>query len=200
MTVPSKSSSTGITITFLFYVFFFSPLARWWYLFLLYLPTVLYCGQSKRQVHYSACSLFLFFFFCWLSYGLVVDPRLNDPFLSQNPRVFFSFHFQGWILGYSHYHYYYYYITPSKFSLQRLLMVFHCNLSDSKSPQVFLNFLNILVDINNAVVFMVSACHLISKSSYSFSKLWGLYRAHHLKLVSPSPSNSITIFSSLAWS
>ena len=37
------------------------------------------------KVHYSVGFLFLsFFFFCWLSLGLVVWPRLVDPFVSQN--------------------------------------------------------------------------------------------------------------------
>ena len=38
------------------------------------------------------------------------------------------------------------------FSYQRKLMVFHWILSDSKSPQVFMTHLNILADLNNAVV------------------------------------------------
>ena len=45
-------------------------------------------------------------------------------------------------------------------------MVFHNNLSDSKSPQVSRTLLSILVDLNNAVVYMVSTHPLISKSSY----------------------------------
>ena len=51
------------------------------------------------------------------------------------------------------------------FSLQRELMVFHWGLSDSKSPQVYRTLLNILADLNNAVVWMVSTLPLISKSS-----------------------------------
>ena len=48
-------------------------------------------------------------------------------------------------------------------------MVFHWNLSDSKSPQVSRTLLSILVDLNNAVVWMVSTCPLISKSSTPFT-------------------------------
>ena len=44
-------------------------------------------------------------------------------------------------------------------------MGFHWSLSDSKSPQVSRTRLRILVDINNAVVWMVSTCPFISKSS-----------------------------------
>ena len=44
-------------------------------------------------------------------------------------------------------------------------MVFHWTLSDSNSHEVFQTLLSILADINNAVVWMVSARPLISKSS-----------------------------------
>ena len=44
-------------------------------------------------------------------------------------------------------------------------MVFHWSLSDSKSPQVSMTLLNILADLNNAVVWMVSTRYVISKSS-----------------------------------
>ena len=47
-------------------------------------------------------------------------------------------------------------------------MVFHGILSDSKSPQVSKTLLSILADLNNAVVWMVSTCSLISKSSSPF--------------------------------
>ena len=44
-------------------------------------------------------------------------------------------------------------------------MVFHWNLSDSKSPQVSRTLLSIPASINNAVVWIVSTCLVISKSS-----------------------------------
>ena len=44
-------------------------------------------------------------------------------------------------------------------------MVFLWSLSDSKSPQVSGTLLNILVDLNNAVVSMVSICPPISNFS-----------------------------------
>ena len=44
-------------------------------------------------------------------------------------------------------------------------MVFHWSLSDSESPQVSRFIFSILADLNNAVVWMVSTCHLNSKSS-----------------------------------
>ena len=51
------------------------------------------------------------------------------------------------------------------FSHQRLLMVSPWGLSCSMSPQVSRTLLNILVDPNNAVIWMVSTRLLISKSS-----------------------------------
>ena len=52
-------------------------------------------------------------------------------------------------------------------------MVFLCSLRDCKSPQVSSSNLNILADLNNAVVWMVSARPPISKSFNSPSKLLG---------------------------
>ena len=63
-------------------------------------------------------------------------------------------------------------------------MVFHWNLSDSKSPQVSLTFLNIMADLNKAVVWMVSSCSIISKSSSPFTNPIG---------VDPSAPTSIGI-------
>ena len=73
------------------------------------------CCDNK--VHYSAGSLF----FCCLSLGLIIWPRLGDPFVSQNPREVYESHSSGRILGsdyticlcgqihYHHCYYYYYY-------------------------------------------------------------------------------------------
>ena len=44
-------------------------------------------------------------------------------------------------------------------------MVFHGRFSDIKSSQVSRTLLSILADLNNAVVWMVSSCPVISKSS-----------------------------------
>ena len=52
------------------------------------------CQDGK--VHYSTGS---FYFFCWLSLSLVIWPRLDDLFVSQNPREFCESHFLGQILG-----------------------------------------------------------------------------------------------------
>ena len=50
------------------------------------------------------------------------------------------------------------------FSHQRKLMVFHWGLSESKPLQVSRTLLNILADLNNALVWIVSTHPLISKS------------------------------------
>ena len=47
-------------------------------------------------------------------------------------------------------------------------MVFHCSLSDSKSPQVSRTLLSILAVLNNAVVWMISTGLPTSKSSSHF--------------------------------
>ena len=49
-------------------------------------------------------------------------------------------------------------------------MVFHRRLSDSKPPLVYRTFLKILGDLNNAVVWTVSARPLISISSSLLTK------------------------------
>ena len=48
-------------------------------------------------------------------------------------------------------------------------MVFHCSLSESKSPQVSRTLLSILAVLNNAVVWMVSTRPPTSNSSSPFS-------------------------------
>ena len=57
------------------------------------------------------------------------------------------------------------------FFLIILLMVFHWSLNDSKSPQISRTLLSILTNLNNAVVWMVFTCPLISKFSSLFTIL-----------------------------
>ena len=61
------------------------------------------------------------------------------------------------------------FFTFDSFSHQRLPMVFYLSLSDNKSPQVSRTLLSILVDLNNAAVWLLSIRSLISKSSIPFS-------------------------------
>ena len=64
-----------------------------------------------------------------------------------------------------------------------------------KSRQFTRTLLNILADLNDFLVWMVSTCPLISKSSGP-SMLGGLFQVHHLQLVSPTPSCYIVFFCS----
>ena len=93
---PSTLITIGITVTFIFHVFFFQCFRK---VQVLILPfaffLLLSCGQLKMQ-----SPLFgRFSFFCWLSLGLVVWPRLDGPFVSQNLREFCASHSPGWILS-----------------------------------------------------------------------------------------------------
>ena len=97
MTVLSAPITIGIIITFMFYSVCNSLLSSGYLsLFLLYFSFIMWsAGTAKstiQQVH----------FFCWLSLGLVVRPRLGELFLSQNPKEFCASHFLGRILGCVH--------------------------------------------------------------------------------------------------
>ena len=96
VTVLSAPIITGITVTFTFHSFS-SSLAKSRYLFLFLLSF-----SFILRVYYSAIFLFFFFFFFFfflLSLGLVVWLRLEDPFVSQNPREVYASHFSGQMLG-----------------------------------------------------------------------------------------------------
>ena len=78
MTVPSTPITIGITVTFIFQsLFLFLILSQGPGMYLSFcLPSVLPCDQLERQ---NAL-------FGRLSVGLVVCPRLGDPFVSQHSR------------------------------------------------------------------------------------------------------------------
>ena len=93
VTVPSAPITIDITATFMFHRFF-SSLARYRYLSLFSLSysfTQWPAGMAKFTIRQAL-------FFCWLSVGLVVWLKLDDPFVSQNPRVCAS-HSRGHLLG-----------------------------------------------------------------------------------------------------
>ena len=144
-------TSTPITIGITFMLHgFLSYLARYRYLS----PFSLSLSPKVRQVH---------FFLFLLSLGLVVWPRLDDPFASQNLREVCASHFLGgfWVL-----YYYYSLIRAFHISVSRW---FFTRVSDSKSPQVSRTFLSILAVLNSAVVWMVSTRPPTSRSSNPFS-------------------------------
>ena len=71
-------------------------------------------------------------------------------------------------------------------------MVFHWSLSNSESPKVSRTLLSILADLNNAVVWVVSAL-LISNFSSPHPKPLESFRVHRLQSVLPSTSCSIPL-------
>ena len=77
------------------------------------------------------------------------------------------------------------------YSHQHKLMVFHCSLSDSMSPQVSRTFLSILADLNNVVILKVSSCPLISKSSCPRANHLVTIKGTTITNVLPSLSSSI---------
>ena len=104
VTPPSPSITIDFTVTFMFQGFF-SSLARSRYLSLF----LFFFFSSSRffsvvSRNYSAGSFFFFFFllFYWLSLGLVVWPRLDYPFVFQNPKEFCTPHSLGKIPGWTY--------------------------------------------------------------------------------------------------
>ena len=88
LTVPKAQITIGITDTFMFQSLFFQfPRKVQLVIFLLAFFQFYNEVSRDRKIHNSASYIF---FFCWLLFGLVVWPRLSDPFVSQNPRVSFS--------------------------------------------------------------------------------------------------------------
>ena len=86
------------------------------------------------------------------------------------------------------------------FSHQRKLVVFHRRLSDSKSPLISRTLLSILVNLNNAVVWMVSIHPLISKLSSLCTNPLVTVPSAPITLISPSLSCSIfSRFSFFCW-
>ena len=67
----------------------------------------------------------------------------------------------------------FYCYSSSIFSHQLMLIVSHWCLSDIRSPQISRTLLNILDDLNNAAVWIVSTFPLISKSSSLCTNLIG---------------------------
>ena len=110
--------------------------------------------------------------FRFLSFFLCCQPRQPNPRFGQ-----FSF-----------------FMIITRYVITFIIVVFYWIPRDSKSPQVSRTF-NILTDLNNAVVWMVSIFLLISKYSKLFQILWRPF----LQLVWPSPPwSTVFFFSSLA--
>ena len=107
VTVPSAPITISISCFIGFFFFFFlvslfSFLTRSTKLslFSLSFSFTLWSAGTTKSTHRQVL------YFCWLRLGLVVWPRLGDPFVSQNPRKVCA----------SHYYYYYYWISFLFFS------------------------------------------------------------------------------------
>ena len=94
VTVLRVPITIGITVTFIFHSFF-NSLARFNYLSFLTIFQFYFVVCWDSKVHNFARSLF----FLILLLGLVVWPRLGDPFICQNPIGVCASHSQGEILG-----------------------------------------------------------------------------------------------------
>ena len=81
MTVSSTSITIGITVTFIFHSFSVLKQGRDTDISFSFLSLLLCYLLGQQSPLFGRFSLF-----CWLSPGLVVWPRLNDPFVSPNPR------------------------------------------------------------------------------------------------------------------
>ena len=91
MDCPSAPTTIGITVTFMLYSFISLVWSTNLSLFSLFLFSLrgLPGKQSPLFGRNSPFFFFFFFFFCSLSLGLVVWPRVSDPFVSQNPSLCF---------------------------------------------------------------------------------------------------------------
>ena len=148
--------------------------------------------RRDGKVHYSAVSLFLLMI---TRSGRLAEIRWSVS-ISKSQRslcVSFSWIDSGlcihnlFIIIIYYYYYYYYYC----FSHQRQLLVFHWSLSDCKSVQVSRNLPSVLTDVNNAVVWMVSAHNLISKSSNPLTNPLGIVSVA-FRLMNAGSSNKET--------
>ena len=81
-----------ITVTFMLHFFSSPARSRHLSLFLLsYSFTLMSAGMAKSTIRQVL-------FFYWLLLGLVVWPRLSNPFLFLNPKEFCASHFPAWVV------------------------------------------------------------------------------------------------------
>ena len=97
------------------------------------------------------------------------------------------FRYPGYIffLFVSGYYNYYCFAHSNVFNINFSWCFFQSRLSNIKSPQVSWTLLSILVDLNNAVVWMISTHPLISKSPNPVLILQWQYQVRQLQLASP---------------
>ena len=97
LTVPSAPITIGITVTFMFHIFF-SSLAKFKYLLFFSLSFNFSLWSAETAKSPTRQFLFLFFFFL-VSLGLVVWSTSGDPFVSRNSRANSASHSPREILG-----------------------------------------------------------------------------------------------------
>ena len=83
VTVPRVPLTIGIIVTSLFHSLFSSLISSWYLSF--FTLSFNFTLWSARRAKSMIRQVLLF---CWLLQGLVIWPRLGDPFLSQNPDGF----------------------------------------------------------------------------------------------------------------
>ena len=89
--------SPSVSCSICFFQFFSKVLV---FIFLFTFLQLYHVANRNDKDNYSEGYCFLFwFFFCWQSLGPVVCPRLDNPFLSQNPRESCASYFLGRIPG-----------------------------------------------------------------------------------------------------
>ena len=175
VTVLSAPITIGITVMFMFHSFF-SSLTRSKYLSLFSSYFSFSMGSAR-----TAKSTIQYIFWSWLLLGLVVWPRLDNLFVSQNPREFCASHFLGCAYTICLYGPPCKFFTPAlddgvsmKFDSQQVFS----SLQDCDWAKQYCS----LDDLSSSFDFQLF--------SSSFSSLWGPFQACKLQLVLVSTSCS----------
>ena len=181
VTVPNAPITIGIIVTCMFHSFFNSLVKSRYLSFFSHSFSFILCSAGTAK---STILQVLFFFFCWLLWGLVFWLRLGDPCACQSPigvYVSFSridaglciFHLFVWSnLNFLHISQWIPLPTQSclvfaSFSRMCSLMAFHRSFSNCQSLQVSRTLISILANLSNT-------CHLISNSSQPLTKPLGI--------------------------
>ena len=97
VTVPKAPITIGIIVTFMFHSFFnFLARSKYLSLFSHSFSFILWSAGTAKS---TILQIFFFFSFCWLLFGLVFWPRLDDPSVCQSPWGVCMCHFLGQVLG-----------------------------------------------------------------------------------------------------
>ena len=143
-------------------------------------------AQGENQASSASHSLVLFVIFTisgllawiWLSVYISKFQKISCVSFSWKDSGLSRYHFVEW------------------YRLRVFIHVITDNLlwssRDSKYLYVFRTLLSNLANFNNAVVLMVSFFPIFSSSFSLFPRSSGSFHRHHLRVVSPSPSCSIT--------